>query len=162
MKNAWNTFLAKIFPHLLHCHPLWLRNHLQGVQIRSTRRPRSMQNVMYIYNVIRQQTQRRREQSVKAKNATTKRVNYATNNKLLYWNAERKKKTEETKAEMNGEREREKCAKPSPLLLMHATLISLGDDRWLNFWPLRQIECACDTFSGKSIESALRIRHVLH
>lgn len=62
---------------------------------------------------------------MKAKNATTKRVNYATNNKLLYGNAEAKQ--EDTGSQGKDER-REKEA-PSPSLLMHATLISLENER---------------------------------
>lgn len=127
---------------------MWRLNRLQGIQIRSTRRPRSMQNVMYntyITSLGSTQTQRRREQSVKAKNATTKRVNYATNNKLLYGNAEAKQEDRAKPRQRWKERERKT---PSPSLLMHATLISLENERWLNFRPLRQIEYACDTFFG--------------
>jgi len=36
------------------------------------------------------------------------------------------------------------------LMFMHATLISLEDERWLNFWPLREIESACDTLDDGS------------
>lgn len=91
---------------------------------------------------------------MKAKNATTKRVNYATNNKLLYGNAEAKQEERAKPRQRWKERERNT---PSPSLLMHATLISLENERWLNFRPLRKIEYACDTFFG---EKALKAHYV--
>lgn len=63
---------------------------------------------------------------MKAKNATTKRVNYATNNKLLYGNAEAKQEDRGSQGK-DERRERERSTFPS--LLMHATLISLENER---------------------------------
>lgn len=134
---------------------MWRLNRLQGIQIRSARRPRSMQNVMYNTYITSLGSKPNEGESRVWKPKTRPRSGLITQQTINYFTEmqRRSKKTGEAKAKMKGEREKDTF----PSLLMHATLISLENERWLNFWPLRQIEYACDTFFG---EKALKAHYV--
>lgn len=133
---------------------MWRLNRLQGIQIRSTRRPRSMQNVMYNTYITSLGSKPNEGESRVWKPKTRPRSGLITQQTINYF-TEMQRRSKKTGQSQGKDESREKDTFPS--LLMHATLISLENERWLNFRPLRQIEYACDTFFG---EKALKAHYV--
>lgn len=134
---------------------MWTLNRLQGIQIRSTRRPRSMQNVMYNTYITSLGSKPNEGESRVWKPKTRPRSGLITQQTINYFTEMQRRNKK--KGQSQGKDERREKEAPSPSLLMHATLISLENERWLNFRPLRQIEYACDTFFG---EKALKAHYV--